>query len=730
MKERKLFVVLLTSVMMLVFLPISALAQDLPAKGTPAWIEYTLNLRHQTHTWTHDEAGNTYTLSIVPAVANPVLPDYEGVSVNVPGVYVKGLDADGNLIIDSDAKFVNPNGVTYTAATAPVVVNTGAAGYGDQRNQKADSRQAKYGYISLSIGNRGKQSIVRDSSGKALYFTGDAPSCLVDQKNAVRWAKYNMIIKNLPGDINRFVSTGGSGGAAHATMFAATSNNPDFYPYEAEVGAVGVYKDAKTGKYVAALTNGAPISDGAWGSEAYSTISSLYEADAAQAFEYHLSTKFAYKSPFQAKLAEYLSQEYMNYINSQNLVADGKKLTIQYDLAKYPATNGYYGTYLDYMLNQLHSDLEWYLNNLKADSSWVKDDPQMSDQEAFLKGAYSYTSRGGPGGGPPGMGGPNMGGGPGGAASGTTGAAGSGAAGAGAIGGAAPAAAAGAGAAAGGPGGMMGGPPGMGGTNAEGKGAAGAGLIGDVAVSTAGAASGPGGMMGGPGGGGPPGMMGGPGGSSSGTKARGVDISSWVKYKVNNDGTYSVDFTLGDYMIYRGAKMNKPVPGFDVITYGQEDWEFGSPEKDGRHFSTMVNNVFSDPAKAAVLKPLYSTTDSNVFLDANKKADFDAMVATHKAEIAEIAKGDKYGNNIVQLYNPDKYIGAKGTINPAWSRIMMGGVEGDMALSTSMNIAIRWKMAGVKDVILQWQWNGGHVPNDIFTQSFDGYVDQMVKKGL
>jgi hypothetical protein len=146
--------------------------------------------------------------------------------------------------------------------------------------------------------------------------------------------------------------------------------------------------------------------------------------------------------------------------------------------------------------------------------------------------------------------------------------------------------------------------------------------------------------------------------------------------------------------------------------------------------SVFVNNVFSDPAKAAVLKPLYSTTDSNVFLDANKKADFDAMVATHKAEYAEIAKGDKYGNNIVDLYNPDKYIGAKGTENPTWSRIMMGGVEGDMPLVASMNIAIRWKMAGVKDVILQWQWNGGHVPNDIFTMSFDGYVDQMVKKGL
>ena len=720
MKARKPFVIFLTIVMVLILLPMLALAENIPAKGAPEWIEYTLDLDHQTHTWTYNETSKTYTLSVVPAVANPVLPDYEGVSVCVPGVYVKGIDNAGNLIIDYNAKFVNPNGVTYTAATAPVVVETGAAGYGDQRNQKAMSNKAQYGYIDVACGNRGKQSIVRDAGGKALYYTGDAPSCLVDQKSAVRWAKYNMILKNIPGDINRFVTTGGSGGAAHATMFAATSNNPDFYPYQAEVGAVGVYKDAKTGKYVAALTNGTKLSDGAWGSEGYSTISSLYEADAGQAFEYYLWPKFPYKSKFQAKLAEYLAEEYMKYINTQNLVVDGKKLTIRYDPKKYPDTNGYYGTYCDYMLDQFHKDLEWYLNNLKWGSTWTKDDPKVSDQEAFLKGAYSYTESGRGGG-------PNMGGGPGGAAAGTTGAAGTGAAGAGAIGGAA-----------GGPGGNMAGGPGGpgGGADITGKGAAGAGLIGDVAVSTSSAsASGPGGA-GGPGGdmggGGPGGDMGGgPGGgssSSTGTKQRGVDISNWVKYKVNKDGTYSVDFTLADMMAYRGAKMNKPVPGFDVITYSQEDWVFGSATKDGRHFSVFVNNVFSDPAKAEVLKPLYSTTDSNVFLDANGKADLDAMIATHKAEYAEIAKGDKYGNNIVDLYNPVRYIGAKGTENPTWSRIMMGGVEGDIAMVCSLNIAIKWKMAGVKDVILQWQWNGGHVPSDIFTMSFAGYVDQMFGK--
>jgi hypothetical protein len=59
---------------------------------------------------------------------------------------------------------------------------------------------------------------------------------------------------------------------------------------------------------------------------------------------------------------------------------------------------------------------------------------------------------------------------------------------------------------------------------------------------------------------------------------------------------------------------------------------------------------------------------------------------------------------------------------------MMGGVEGHIALLCSMNISIKWQMAGVKDVILQWQWNGGHVPSDIFSMSFAGYVDQMFGK--
>ena len=49
----------------------------------------------------------------------------------------------------------------------------------------------------MSSGNRGKQSTVTDGEGNESY-TGDAPDCLVDQKNAIRYVKYNILLGNLP----------------------------------------------------------------------------------------------------------------------------------------------------------------------------------------------------------------------------------------------------------------------------------------------------------------------------------------------------------------------------------------------------------------------------------------------------------------------------------------------------------------------------------------------------
>lgn len=152
------------------------------------------------------------------------------------------------------------------------------------------------------------------------------------------------------------MSTGGSGGGAHAAMVAATSDNSDYFPYEVEAGAVGIYQN-EDGTYSETIgSEDIEISDGVWGCVAYSPITSLQEADMAMAFEYYLDTDYEFNTDFQKKLAKYLSQEYMEYINDQNLSVsesavdidingDGDKddvvdLTIEYDGEKYADTNG------------------------------------------------------------------------------------------------------------------------------------------------------------------------------------------------------------------------------------------------------------------------------------------------------------------------------------------------------------------------------------------------------
>ena len=407
--------------------------------GTKEEIEEALDLSNMNAEWTYSEESDAWTLTPVTAVTDPEIEDEQGVSVCVPGAYVKGIDTDGDgeadvtgetagssvtgsLVIDHDAEVTSTNGQTYTADTAPVIVNTGAAGYSEQQNQTAQATYAAEGYINVACGNRGKQSTVTDDSGETVY-TGDAPSCLVDQKNAVRFVKYNILLGNLPGSVDYFVSTGGSGGGAHAVMLAATSDNSDYYAYEAEAGAVGVYKDGDS--YVTTVTidgEEVELSDGMWGCMAYSAITSLQEADMAMAFEYYLDSDYDFNTDFQKQMAEYLSEEYMEYINGKDLSVeekavgfdldgDGKlesivDLKIEYDEEKYKDTNGYGGTYLDLYLAEFRQSLADYLERLDYSDGWTwfdEDGKALSDDEvakmtaedkaeAFIEGRYAKST--------------------------------------------------------------------------------------------------------------------------------------------------------------------------------------------------------------------------------------------------------------------------------------------------------------------------------------------------
>ncbi len=603
-------------------------------KTDQSTIESTLNIANNDEiTWSYDSQSDSWTMSVTSAVANPELPDYQGVSVNVPGAYVKGIDTDGDgtedvtgetyseeingqLVIDAAAEITNTNGQTYTASTAPVIINTGAAGYSAQENQKASSSNAAYGYINVACGNRGKQSTATDEDGEE-YYTGDAPLCLVDQKNAIRFVKYNIILGNLPGNTEYFVSTGGSGGGAHAAMVAATSDNSDYFPYEAEAGAVGIYQN-EDGTYSATLESvDAEITDSVWGCVAYSAITSLQEADMAMAFEYYLDTDYEFNTDFQKKMAEYLSEEYMDYINEQNLSIsesavdidineDGDKddvvdLNIEYDEEKYADTNGYGGTYLTLYLKEFEKNLEWYLENLDYADDWTwfdSDGNALSDEsvaqmtteekaQAFLEGRYAKGESGqnaGPGGGMPDRNGP----------------------------------------------------------------------VGEK----------------------PEGASGGNG--PDGEKPEGAPDESMP-----------------------GGEPSDGNDQDDLVTSGMGD-EVGTPD-------------------AGTTQSADSKTDSVDY------SSYEEMLESYESDIAAIEEGDKYGNNIVDLYNPINYIGDEDTESPTWTRIVMGASEGDMSLFASMNMQIAWLNSGT-DAELEWQWDSGHVPSEIFGESLALYVDEMYGK--
>ncbi len=111
-------------------------------------------------------------------------------------------------------------------------------------------------------------------------------------------------------------------------------------------------------------------------------------------------------------------------------------------------------------------------------------------------------------------------------------------------------------------------------------------------------------------------------------------------------------------------------------------------------------------------------------VDSSVYETYEEMVEAYAEDIAGLEAGDKYGNNPVDLYNPLNYIGAEDTEDPAWVRILMGAAEGDMSMFNSLNLQIAMLNAGI-DANIEWQWDGGHVPSEIFSESFALYVDQM-----
>ena len=316
--------------------------------------------------WQYDEINDIYWQVGVVYVANPASLDYETLGIYVPGAYLEAsANGDGTYTasVKSDAQVGQ-----FTAATAPYVLPVNTPGFNASQAPTwlADgiASYTQAGMIYLQPGIRGRDNTT-DSQGQEVV--GGAPWGVTDLKAAIRYVRYNKDV--LPGDTDKIVSFGHSGGGAQSAVLGASGDSTLYNPYLEALGAA--MKDKE----------GNPISDAPYGTMTWSPITSLDYADAA--YEWNLG-QFAdsntrAEGTFTQALSQDLAKEYANYINQLGLKHEGQALTLT-ESSQGIYTQGSYATYLEGVVNQS-------LNNFLADTSF----PYTSDGAGLGGSTESVT---------------------------------------------------------------------------------------------------------------------------------------------------------------------------------------------------------------------------------------------------------------------------------------------------------------------------------------------------
>jgi len=153
-------------------------------------------------------------------LANPQC-GYQSMNVFVPEATAASQDAAIYFAVNNGgwmASYIKASiadGATFNSSTS----NVGAA--------------IKAGYVYIDIATRGRGIVAADGS-----YPGKAPAAIVDAKAAVRYLRLNDAA--MPGNANRIVVNGTSGGGGLSAALGASGNSADYLPYLAAVGAAGV----------------------------------------------------------------------------------------------------------------------------------------------------------------------------------------------------------------------------------------------------------------------------------------------------------------------------------------------------------------------------------------------------------------------------------------------------------------------------------------------------------
>jgi hypothetical protein len=124
------------------------------------------------------------------------------------------------------------------------------------------------GFVYVSIASRSRGATAPAGTYSDGVYHGKAPAAVVDAKAAVRYLRLNDGV--MPGNVNRIVVNGTSGGGAQSTQLGATGDHADYLPYLQAAGAAGIDANGKSS-----------ISDSVYAVVAYCPIQDMGSADIA-----------------------------------------------------------------------------------------------------------------------------------------------------------------------------------------------------------------------------------------------------------------------------------------------------------------------------------------------------------------------------------------------------------------------------------------------------------------
>lgn len=283
--------------------------------------------------WEYNAISDVYWQVGISYCDTPADADYENLGIFVPGAYMTGTpNGDGTYTC-----VVNETGTVggFTATTAPIVFPVNTPGHSAQSAPTGYvSGAAKYtavGFIYVSAGCRGKDV--------------GLPAGVADLKAAIRYIRANLDV--LPGDGDRIVPFGMSGGGSQTAVLGATGDSALYAPYLEAIGA------ADESDAVAAAMCWCPITG----------LDSVNEGH-----EWSMGvTRSGLGEEFRV-WSDSLAEAYAEYVNAMGFTDEaGNVLELE------ASESGIYqaGSYYDYVKRVIEQSLENYLadNGLTADGS-------------------------------------------------------------------------------------------------------------------------------------------------------------------------------------------------------------------------------------------------------------------------------------------------------------------------------------------------------------------------